>query len=299
MIYNNIYETIGKTPVVEIKTDENSANLYAKLEYFNPGGSIKDRIAFEMIDALKDKINENTVLVEPTSGNTGIGIAMISAALCLKCVLVMPETMSIERRKILKAYGAEIVLTEGAKGMGGAISKAEELAKLDNHIMLSQFENENNVLAHKKTTAKEIIEDFDDLDYFVAAIGTGGTITGNGIELKSKFSHINIIGVEPKDSPFLTQGVKGPHKIQGIGAGFKPTILDSSVIDEVATISNEDAIFYARKLGKDYGILAGFSGGANFKIALDVAKKAGKDKKVLFIVPDNGERYLSTELYGE
>ncbi len=299
MIYNNVFEMIGNTPIIKLKTDENSADLYAKLEFFNPGGSVKDRVAFQMIEAIKDKINENTVLVEPTSGNTGIGIAMVCASLGIKCKLVMPETMSVERRKILKAYGAEIILTSGAKGMAGAIEKADEISKKENHIMLSQFTNENNVLAHKLTTAKEIIKDFNDLDYFIAAIGTGGTITGVSSELKLRYPFIKTIGVEPSASPFLTKGEKGPHKIQGIGAGFQPEILNRDIIDEILTVSNEDAIEYAKKLGTDYGILAGFSGGANYFIAQEIAKQAGKGRKVLFVIPDNGERYLSTELYNE
>ncbi len=299
MIYNNIYEIIGKTPIIKLKSDENSADLYAKLEFFNPGGSVKDRVAFQMIEAIKDKINENTVLVEPTSGNTGIGIAMVCASLGIKCILVMPETMSIERRKILKAYGAQIILTKGSEGMAGAINMAEALAQKENHIMLSQFTNENNVLAHRNTTAKEIFEDFTDLDYFVAAIGTGGTITGVSTELKLKYPFITTVGVEPTSSPFLTKGEKGAHKIQGIGAGFAPSILNRDIIDEIHTVSDDEAMQFARKLGTDYGILAGFSGGANFCIASNIAKKIGKGKKVLFILPDNGERYLSTELYEE
>ncbi len=301
MIYSNISEIIGKTPVVKINDPEIKASLYAKLEYFNPGGSVKDRAALYMIEGFKRKglINSDTVLVEPTSGNTGVGISMLAAAFGIKCKMVMPDTMSLERRQIVKAYGAELILTPGAEGMGGAIAKAKELAELDNHIMPSQFENFDNVLAHKSTTAKEIIQDFDDLDYFVAAIGTGGTVTGNGEVLKKYFDHIKIIGIEPENSPFLTQGVKGPHKIQGIGAGFKPAILDTNAVDKVVTIKDEEAIEFAKRLGTHHGVLAGFSGGANYKVAYDIAKTADKDEKILFIVPDNGERYLSTVLYGE
>ncbi len=301
MIYNNIYETIGKTPVVKISGDENSANIYAKLEFFNPGGSVKDRVACQMIMSLKEsgKINSETVIVEPTSGNTGIGISMICSALGIKCKITIPETMSAERMKIMSAYGTELVLTEGKKGMPGAIEKAKELALLDNHIILGQFDNFDNVMAHKLTTAKEICDDFDgmNLDAFVAGIGTGGTVTGNGEVLKEKFGDIKIVGVEPFSSPFLSKGEKGPHKIQGIGAGFKPSILDLDVLDEIITVTNDDAISYARKLAQK-GILIGYSGGANYKAAVEMAEKLGKGKNVLFIVPDNGERYLSTDLYG-
>lgn len=304
MIYNNIYDTIGNTPIVKLSNgDENSAEIYAKLEYFNAGGSVKDRVAYQMITDLinQGKINKDTTLIEPTSGNTGIGLAMICSAMGLKFIAVMPETMSIERRKILKAYGAEIVLTEGAKGMNGAITKASEIATLENAIMLQQFENLSNPTSHENTTAKEIIKDFDKLDAFVAGIGTGGTIIGNGSVLKSHFSDITIIGVEPEASPFLTKGEKGPHKIQGIGAGFRPEILNSKkdVIDEIITVSDNDALFYARNAGIKHGILLGISGGAGYKVAVEVAKKLGKGKKVLFIAPDNGERYLSTALYEE
>ncbi|OOB77863.1 MAG: cysteine synthase A [Epulopiscium sp. Nuni2H_MBin003] len=293
MIYNNIYELIGRTPVV--KLEENEVTVYAKLEFFNPAGSVKDRIAKSMIEALS--IEEGTTIVEATSGNTGIAIAMTCAAKKIKCVIVMPETMSIERRKIIKAYGAEIILTEGAKGMRGALERAKELVESKGYTMLSQFINAANVEAHKNTTATEIIEDFDTLDYFVAGIGTGGTITGNGEVLKKHYADIKIIGIEPDTSAVLTTGTPGAHKIQGIGAGFKPEILNLDVVDEIKTIAYDDAVSFARKLATQYGILAGFSGGANYKIAYDIAKKAGKNKKVLFVVPDNGERYLSTPLY--
>lgn len=292
MIYNNIYETIGKTPIVKY-----SDNLFAKLEFFNPGGSVKDRIAFSMINALvkEGKITETTTIVEPTSGNTGIGIAMICASLGIKSIFTMPSSMSIERQKILKAYGATLILTEPAQGMSGAISKAKELALLENHILLSQFENEFNPLAHFENTALEILNDFPDIDILVSGIGTGGTITGIGRKLKDLKPMVKIIGVEPKDSPFLSQGIKGPHKIQGIGAGFKPDILDLDVIDELKTVSSDDAIFFAKKSAKEHGIMLGFSGGSAYKVALDISNST--DKKILFIVPDNGERYISTELY--
>lgn len=293
MIYENILKTIGNTPVVKMKSDENSADIYAKLEFFNPAGSVKDRAAYYM---LKD-VPKNSIIVEPTSGNTGIGVSMICASLGLKSIMVMPETMSIERRKIMKAYGAELILTEGKLGMKGAIAKAEEISKSENHVMLSQFCNDQNVNAHIQTTAVEIINDFDDLDCFVAGIGTGGTITGNSKKLKEAFSNIKIIGVEPEASPFLTQNTAGPHKIQGIGAGFKPEILKLENVDKIETVTNEDAFEYARMSGVLNGVLLGISGGAAYKVATDYAKKLGKGKKVLFIAPDNGERYLSTELY--
>ncbi len=300
MIYKSIYETIGNTPVVKINMkDEESAEIYAKLEYLNAGSSVKDRVAKSMILNMLEKgeIDKDTTLVEATSGNTGIGIAMVSSALGIKFIATMPETMSIERRQLLNAYGATIVLTKGSEGMAGAISEAEELGKLENHVVLHQFSNEYNTLAHINGTATEIINDFTNLDAFVAGIGTGGTITGNGKVLKEHYKDIKIIGVEPESSPFLTKSQKGPHKIQGIGAGFKPDILDMDIIDSIELVSNEDAFEYARLAGKNQGILLGISGGAAFKAAVEVAKKLGKGKKVLFIAPDNGERYLSTELY--
>lgn len=295
MIYNNIFETIGKTPILEFKE-----NVYGKLEYFNPAGSIKDRVSMNMISKLQEdgKINKDTILVEPTSGNTGIGIAMISSALGIKCIFTMPESMSIERRKLLVAYGGEIVLTEASLGMAGAIEKAKELSKLDNHIMLSQFENPCNPLAHEQATALEIVEDFKHigLDVFVATIGTGGTITGISKVLKQHFPNIHIVGVEPAKSPFLSKGVKGAHGIQGIGAGFKPDILSLEYVDEIVTIEDEDAFSFARKSGKENGVLLGISGGAGYKIACDFSEKF-PNGNVLFIAPDNGERYLSTTLY--
>lgn len=299
MIFENIYDLIGNTPIVKLKTDGNSAEIYAKLEFFNAGSSVKDRVAYQMIFDLmkKGKISQETMLVEPTSGNTGIGIAMICSALSIKFTAIMPETMSIERQKLLLAYGAKIILTEGKLGMQGAIDKAMELVSNNGAIMLSQFENEQNTLAHKETTALEIIRDFDDLDAFVCGIGTGGTISGNGEILKKHYKNISIIGVEPSASPFLTKGEKGPHQIQGIGAGFCPKILNLDVIDEIQTVSNEDALHFARISGTQNGILLGISGGASYKIATDISKKLGKGKKVLFLAPDNGERYLSTKLY--
>lgn len=300
MIYTTIQDTIGKTPVVQFGKGQKS-NIYGKLEFFNPGGSVKDRAAHFMIENLIEtgKITSSTILVEPTSGNTGIGIAMICSALGIKCVFTMPETMSIERRKVLAAYGAEIILTEGAKGMKGAIAKAEELAQNEPYVMLSQFQNPNNVVAHQKTTALEIIEDFKEigLDVFVAGIGTGGTITGTAKVLKEHFPNIHVVGVEPAGSPFLTQGVAGPHKIQGIGAGFHPDILSLQYVDEIVTVEDELAWACARQSGKENGVLLGMSGGAAYKVATDMAEKLGDGKNILFIAPDNGERYLSTALY--
>ena len=302
MIFNNIYATIGNTPVVRMVADtKDSAEIYAKLEFFNAGGSVKDRIAKKMIlGMLKDgSLNENSVIVEATSGNTGVGVAMVCASLGLKAVFTMPESMSIERRKLLLAYGAKLELTDAAKGMSGAIEKANDLSKLPNHVLLAQFDNKYNAMAHLEETSLEIINDFDTLDCFIAGIGTGGTVSGNGKTLKEHYENIKIVGVEPFSSPFLTQGKKGPHKIQGIGAGFKPSILDLSTVDEVVTVTDQDAFAYARKSGVENGILLGVSGGASYKAACEIAKKLGAGKKVLFIAPDNGERYLSTGLYEE
>ncbi len=300
MIYTTIYDTIGNTPVLQYKNETNS-NIYGKLEYFNPAGSIKDRAAFSMIENLKEsgKLKKDTILIEPTSGNTGIGIAMICATLGIRCAFTMPETMSIERRKLLQAYGGEIILTEAALGMKGAIAKAEELAKNEPYHMLAQFANPSNPMAHQKTTALEIIEDFKEigLDVFVSAIGTGGTITGTAKVLKEHFPNIHIVGVEPASSPFLTKGIAGPHKIQGIGAGFHPEILDLQYVNEIIAVEDDHAFEFARKSGRENGILLGISGGAAFKVANDIAKKSDTNKNILFIAPDNGERYLSTTLY--
>lgn len=300
MIYTNIYETIGNTPIVKLKTPDNMANIYAKLEFFNPGGSVKDRIASNMIFALLNDgiITQNSTIIEPTSGNTGIGIAMICSSLGLKCILTMPESMSIERRKILKAYGATLVLTDASKGMAGAIEKAIELSALENHVLLSQFQNPYNPKAHANSTALEIIKDFPQgLSTFVSGIGTGGTITGVSSILKHHFNDMKIIGVEPENSPFLTKGVKGPHKIQGIGAGFKPEVLDLTNITDIFTVSDDDAITFAKKCALENGILLGFSGGAAFKIAFEIAKTLDNTQNILFIAPDNGERYISTTLF--
>ena len=301
MIYENIVQTIGKTPIVRINSvrEEGMAEIYAKLEFFNPGGSVKDRIAASMILGMQKEgtLKKGDIIVEPTSGNTGIGVAMACAALGFKVVLVMPETMSIERRKLQKAYGAELVLTEGAKGMKGAIEKANELVHEKGYVMLSQFENKFNPQAHELTTAKEIMDDFKELDAFVAGVGTGGTLSGTARALKANGYKTKIVAVEPNDSAVISGEKPGPHKIQGIGAGFIPATLETAYIDEIERVDNDEAFEAARKLAKDEGILLGISGGAALAAAVKVAKRLGKGKKVLFIAPDNGERYLSTPLY--
>ena len=301
MIYNKITETIGNTPVLRFKEfeSENSAEIYGKLEFFNPGGSVKDRIAaFIMEKMLLDgTIKPGDTIVEPTSGNTGIGIAMAAAANGLKSVMVMPDTMSIERQKILKAYGAEIVLTPGKLGMNGAIAKAEELVETKGYKMFDQFNNNSNPEAHKNSTAIEILKDFESLDAFVAGVGTGGTLTGNASVLKENYNNIEIIAVEPDLSPVISGGKASPHKLQGIGAGFIPSILDTDLIDKIEQISSEEAYSNAIKSASDVGVMLGISGGAALAAAIKTAKRLGKGKKVLFIAPDNGERYLSTDLY--
>lgn len=300
MIYDNIVRTIGNTPIVKLKTGENEAEIYAKLEYFNPGGSVKDRIAFNMvIQMLQDgTLKDGDTIVEPTSGNTGIGIAMVAVALGFKVILCMPESMSIERRKIMSAYGAKLELTEAAKGMKGAIARAKELAEQPNHVMLSQFQNKYNPQAHEVYTAKEIMADFASLDAFVAGVGTGGTISGVAATLKQNGYATKFIAVEPEASPVLSGGSPAPHKIQGIGAGFIPDTMDMQIVDEIEKVSNEDAIAGARQMARKDGILLGISSGAAYVAAKRVAARLGADKKVLFIAPDTGERYLSTELYG-
>lgn len=301
MIYDNIVETIGKTPVVKLSklTDDTMADVYAKLEYFNPAGSIKDRVSLNMIKnlMLDGKLKKGDTIVEPTSGNTGIGAAMIAAAQGFDIVLVMPETMSVERRKLLSAYGAHLVLTSGSLGMTGAIERAEELVREKGYVMLSQFDNESNPQIHRETTALEILEDFNHLDAFVAGVGTGGTISGIGEVLKSRISDIKIIAVEPQASPVLSGGKAGPHKIQGIGAGFVPENLNADILDEIVTITNDEAYEACRLLAQKEGILVGISSGAALAASLKLAKKLGSSKKILFIAPDNGERYLSTDLF--
>ncbi|TKC13928.1 cysteine synthase A [Robertmurraya kyonggiensis] len=301
-IANSITELVGQTPVVKLNrlVDENSADVYLKLEYMNPGSSVKDRIALAMIEAAEEqgKLKAGDTIIEPTSGNTGIGLAMVAAAKGYKAILVMPETMSLERRNLLRAYGAELVLTPGPEGMGGAIRKATELAEANGYFIPQQFENFANPEVHKRTTGKEIVEQFgDQLDAFVSGIGTGGTITGAGSVLKEAYPDIKIYAVEPTDSPVLSGGKPGPHKIQGIGAGFVPKVLNTEVYDEVIQISNDEAFEFARRAAKEEGILGGISSGAAISAALKVAKELGKGKKVLAIIPSNGERYLSTPLY--
>ncbi len=299
MVYENILDLVGKTPAVKLNklVTEDMAEIYVKLEYFNPSGSVKDRAALGMIRdlVLAGKLKQGDTIVEPTSGNTGIGIAMIGAAKGYKVVLTMPDTLSIERRRMLAAYGAELILTDGAKGMKGAIEKAQELVDTKGYIMLSQFDNPSNPQYHKHTTAMEILEDFSNLDAFVAGIGTGGTISGVGAGLKNAYENIQIIGVEPSASPVISGGAAGPHKIQGIGAGFVPKNYDATVVDEVLQVDNDTAMEITRQLAQKEGIFVGISSGAAVYAALEVAKKLGKGKRVLAIAPDGGSRYLSIE----
>jgi cysteine synthase len=300
-IANSITDLIGQTPIVKLNrlVEDDSAEVYLKLEYMNPGSSVKDRIALAMIEAGEESGNlkAGDTIVEPTSGNTGIGLAMVAAAKGYKAVLVMPDTMSMERRNLLRAYGAELVLTPGSEGMGGAIRKADELAKQKGYFMPQQFKNEANPEVHRRTTGKEIVEQMDSLDAFISGIGTGGTITGAGQVLRENYPNVKIYAVEPSDSPVLSGGNPGPHKIQGIGAGFVPDILNTDVYDEVITVQNEEAFDFARRAAKEEGILGGISSGAAISAALKVAKQLGKGKKVLAVIPSNGERYLSTPLY--
>lgn len=304
-IYNSILDLVGKTPIVKLgKANETGAEVYVKLESFNPGGSVKDRISKNMILDAEEKglINKDTVLIEPTSGNTGVGLAMVAAARGYKLILVMPETMSIERRQLVLAYGAELVLTEGKLGMKGAIAKANELKEqYKNALILQQFENPANPETHRKSTGLEIVEDFGkDLDIFVTGIGTGGSITGIGEILKENNPEIKIVAVEPKASPVLSGGQPGPHRIQGIGAGFVPKVLNTDIYDEIIQIENEDAFAGARKLAKSEGILVGISSGAAFQAGLEVAKRPeNAGKKILIFLMDTGERYLSTGIFNE
>ncbi|MFY0800285.1 cysteine synthase A [Peribacillus frigoritolerans] len=302
-IANSVIDLIGQTPIVKLNKlqNENSADIYLKLEYFNPGSSVKDRIALAMIEAAEKNgtLKPGDTIIEPTSGNTGIGLAMVAAAKGYKSILVMPETMSLERRNLLRAYGAELVLTPGPEGMKGAIAKATELSKEKGYFIPQQFENEANPEVHRNTTGPEIVEAFGDegLDAFVAGIGTGGTITGAGEVLRQKFPDIKIYAVEPADSPVLSGGTPGPHKIQGIGAGFIPSILNTDLYDEIIQVDTEESFDYARRAAKEEGILGGISSGGAIAAAIKVADKLGKGKKVLAIIPSNGERYLSTPLY--
>jgi len=303
--YNNIIETIGNTPLIKLNriTENVKPNIYAKCEFFNPGGSVKDRIGMSMIEKAEQEniINNDTVIVEPTSGNTGIGLAMVCAAKGYKLILTMPESMTVERRAILQAFGAEIILTPASEGMKGAIAKAEELSKEKGNIFIpQQFKNLANPEIHRKTTAKEIFNDLaGQVDAFVAGVGTGGTITGIGEILKDRVgARLKVYAVEPKGSPVLSGGDPGPHKIQGIGAGFIPEVLNTNVYDRVIQVEYEDAINTARNLAKMEGIFAGISSGANAWAAIfEASKDFDKDENVVFIVCDTGERYLSTELY--
>lgn len=302
-IYHSITELIGKTPIVKLNNvvPEGAADVYVKLEFFNPGSSVKDRIALSMIEKAEaeGKLKPGDTIIEPTSGNTGIGLSMVGAAKGYKVVIVMPDTMSIERRKLMQAYGAELILTPGADGIKGSIEKATELSKEDGYFMPLQFDNPANPEVHAKTTGKEIQEAFgvQGPDAFVAGVGTGGTLTGAGSELKRVYPAIKIVAVEPAESPVLEGGQAGPHKIQGIGTGFVPKVLDTDVYDEVIPVKSDDAMATAREVGVNEGILVGISSGAAINAAIEVAKKLGTGKKVLAIVPDNGERYLSTALY--
>lgn len=301
MIYNGILELVGKTPVLKVNSlvDENSAEVYVKLEKFNPGGSVKDRAALGMIEKAEKEglLKPGVTIVEPTSGNTGIGLAMIGKLKGYKVIIIMPETMSKERRDLIKAYGAELVLTEGSKGMKGAIEKALEYEKQGGYFIPQQFENIANPEKHYATTAEEIFEDINDLDYFISGVGTGGTVTGVGKNLKEKISGLKVVAVEPSKSPVLSGGNPGPHKIQGIGAGFIPGNYDSSIIDEVVQVTDEDAFKTAKEFAAQEGVLIGISSGAAVFAALELAKKVGKGKKILAIAPDGGEKYISMGLY--
>lgn len=301
IVGNSIADLVGRTPLVKLNrmTGSEDADVYVKLEYFNPGSSVKDRIAVAMIEAAEKsgELKEGSTIIEPTSGNTGIGLAMIAAAKGYKSVLVMPDTMSSERRTLLRAYGADLILTPGAEGMKGAISKAEELSKENGWYMPQQFNNEANPEIHRLTTGPEIADAMDRVDAFVSGIGTGGTITGVGDVLKKRFPEVSIIAVEPTDSAVLSGGKPGPHKIQGIGAGFIPKVLNTDIYDEIIQVTNDESYDTARRAAREEGILGGVSSGAAIFAALQVAKRLGKGKKVVTILPSNGERYLSTPLY--
>ena len=307
-IYTSADQLIGKTPLLELTHIEKKyglkAKLVAKLEYFNPAGSVKDRIAKAMIDDAEasGKLKPGSVIIEPTSGNTGIGLASVAAARGYRLILTMPETMSVERRQLIKAYGAEIVLTEGAKGMKGAIAKAEELAKeIPDSFIPGQFVNPANPEAHRRSTGPEIWEDTDGkVDYFVAGVGTGGTVTGTGEYLKSKNPGVKVVAVEPATSAVLSTGVAGPHKIQGIGAGFVPDVLNTKVYDEIIPVSNEDAFATGKEIGKSEGVLVGISSGAAAFAAIQIAKREeNAGKTVVVLLPDTGDRYLSTPLFAD
>ncbi|MCI7443504.1 MAG: cysteine synthase A [Clostridium sp.] len=301
MIYNGVLDLIGKTPIVKVNNmvDENSAEVYVKLEKFNPGGSTKDRAALGMIEDAEKKglLKKGYTIVEPTSGNTGISLAFIGRVKGYKVIIVMPETMSKERRDLIKAYGAELILTEGSKGMQGAIEKALEYKDKEGYFIPQQFENEANTKKHYETTAEEIYEDLSDLDYVVAGVGTGGTIVGVAKKLKEKNKNIKVVAIEPKTSAVISGGKPGAHNIQGIGAGFIPSIYDESVIDEVITVSDINSIKTAKEFVDKEGILLGISSGAAIYVAMQIAKKIGKGKKVLAIAPDGGEKYISIGIF--
>ena len=307
-IYTSAAQLIGRTPLLELvhieKKEKLEAKVLAKLEYFNPAGSVKDRIAKAMIDDAEAKglLKPGSVIIEPTSGNTGIGLASVAAARGYRIIIVMPETMSVERRQLMKAYGAELVLTEGAKGMKGAIAKADELAKeLPNSFIPGQFVNPANPAVHKATTGPEIWEDTDgNVDIFVAGVGTGGTVTGTGEYLKSQNPNVKVVAVEPASSPVLSQGHAGAHKIQGIGAGFVPDVLDTKIYDEIITVENDDAFATGRLIGKHEGVLVGISSGAAVWAAIELAKRPeNKGKTIVALLPDTGDRYLSTPLFAD
>ena len=307
-IYTSADQLIGKTPLLELTNIEKKfglkAKILAKLEYFNPAGSVKDRIAKAMIDAAEKngQLKPDSVIIEPTSGNTGIGLASVAAARGYRIIIVMPETMSVERRQLMKAYGAELVLTERAKGMKGAIAKADELAKeIPNAFVTGQFVNPANPKAHFETTGPEIWEDTDgQVDYFVAGVGTGGTITGTGNFLKSKNPDVKVVAVEPETSAVLSTGVAGAHKIQGIGAGFVPEVLDTKVYDEIIPVSNDDAFATGKEIGKNEGVLVGISSGAAAWAAIELAKRPENEgKTIVVLLPDTGDRYLSTQLFAD
>jgi cysteine synthase len=305
-VVNNVTELIGGTPLVRLNriVPEDSAEIYLKLEYQNPGSSVKDRIAISIVEEAEKQgtLKPGGTIVEATSGNTGIGLAMVAAAKGYKCVIVMPETMSLERRNLLRAYGAELVLTPGSEGMNGAVKKAESIVQENpDYFMAEQFKNKANVKIHRETTGPEIVEAIESidgsLDAFIAGIGTGGTITGAGEVLKARFPDIKIYAVEPAASPILAGGQPGPHKIQGIGANFIPEILNRDIYDEIIHVENEEAFEVARRVAKEEGVLSGISSGAVVHAALKVAKELGKGKRIVVIIPSNGERYLSTPLY--
>ncbi len=305
-IYNSVTELIGRTPLLKLSNTERElkykGKILAKLEYFNPAGSVKDRVALEMIEDAERKglLKKGSVIIEPTSGNTGIGLASVAAAKGYKLIITMPETMSVERRKLIASYGAELVLTDGNKGMNGAIQKAEELAKeIPNSIVAGQFVNYANPQAHRNTTGPEIWEDTDGkVDIFVAGVGTGGTITGTGEYLKSKNPNIKIVAVEPSDSPVLSGGKAGAHGLQGLGAGFVPKVLNTEIYDEIFTVSTDEACVASRELAKREGVLVGISSGAALHVAIQLAKQEENvNKNIVVLLPDTGERYLSTDLF--